>query len=99
MAIFEVPLQAIPSQTVVIVLDGQPYVVGLRELGGRQYFSLSVNGSVICENVLISNNSRIVNAPYTGFRGDFASIDLVGDEPPNYTGWGDRWRLAFSNEN
>lgn len=98
MAIFEIPLQPIPSQTISVVLDGQPCVIGLRELGGRQYFSLSVNGTIICENVLIVNNSRIVNAEYTDFIGEFASIDMAGDEPPNYTGWGTRWLLAFNSE-
>lgn len=99
MAIFEIPVQPIPSQSLNVVLADQPCTIELREIGGRQYFSLSVNGTVICSNILIVNNERIVNAQYTGLVGDFASIDTVGDDPPQYTGWGSRWLLAFSNEN
>lgn len=98
MAIFEIPIQPIPSQSVNVVLANQPCTIELRELGGRQYFSLSVNGTVICTNVLIVNNERIVNASYSGLIGDFASIDTVGDEPPQYSGWGTRWLLAFSSD-
>lgn len=67
-------------------------------MGGRQYFGLSVNGDVICRNVLLVNRSRIVRAAYTGFIGDFAVIDTQGDESPQYTGWGTRWLLVFSDD-
>lgn len=97
MAVYTIPLKQIPSQAVNVLLAGQPCSIVLRLMGGRQYFSLSVNGDVICRNVLLVNGSRIVRAPYTGFIGDFAVIDTQGDEPPVYTGWGTRWLLAFSD--
>lgn len=93
-----IPLKQVPSQSLNVVLAGQPCTIDLRMIGGRQYFSLSVNGNVICINVLIVNFSRIVRAEYTGFIGDFAVIDTQGDEPPQYTGWGTRWILVFNND-
>lgn len=95
MAKFLVPLRKIPSQSINIVLNGQPCTIDIRLLGDRQYFSLSVNGAVICRNVLMVNLSRIVRAAYTGFIGDFAVVDTQGDEPPEYLGWGDRWILLY----
>lgn len=94
--VVEIPLQQVPSQAVQVVLGGQPCVIGLRQLGGRQYFSLSVNGAVICQNVLMQNLSPIVRAKYTGFIGDLAVVDTKGDAAPEYTGWSDRWLLLYN---
>lgn len=98
MGISTIPLKAVPSQAVNVVLAGQPCTIELREIGGRQYLSLSVNGKVICRNVLVVNRSAIIRAKYTGFIGELAAIDTQGDEAPQYSGWGERWRLAFNDE-
>lgn len=98
MAISTIPLKAVPSQAVNVPLAGQPCTIELREIGGRQYLSLSINGKVICRNVLVVNRSAIVRAKYTGFIGELAAIDTQGDDAPVYTGWGTRWLLAFNDE-
>ena len=97
MAVSVIPLRPLPSQSVNVILAGQPCTIDLREIGGRQYLSLSNNGAVICRNVLLVNRSAIVRAAYTGFVGDLAVVDTQGDESPVYTGWGSRWVLAFNN--
>jgi hypothetical protein len=97
MAIVTIPLKAIPSQSVNVILAGQPCTIELRQLDGRQYLGLSVNGTVICRTVLVVNRSAIVRAAYTGFIGDLAAIDTHGDDAPEYTGWGSRWVLAFND--
>lgn len=98
MAISIVPLKAIASQSVNVTLAGQPCTIGLRQMGGRQYLSLSRNGTPICEGVLLVNRSAIIRAAYTGFVGELAVIDTQGDESPQYTGWGTRWFLAFNSD-
>jgi hypothetical protein len=98
MAIVTIPVNPVPSQSLNVIVAGQPCTIDLREIGGRQYFSLSLNGDVICQNVLIVNRSAIVRAAYTGFVGDFAAIDTTGDEAPEYTGWGTRWFLVFNDD-
>lgn len=98
MTISRIPLKQRPSQSVNITLDGQPCTIILRLLGGRQYLSLSKSGTVICDNVLIQDRSKIVRAAYTGFTGDLISVDLQGGDPPEYTGWGERWVLVFSSD-
>lgn len=97
MGISTIPLKAVPSQSVNIGLAGQPCTIALAEIGGRQYLSLSINGSVICRNVLVVNRSAIIRAAYTGFIGELAAIDTQGDEAPQYSGWGTRWLLAFND--
>jgi len=97
LGISTIPLRPIASQSVNVILAGQPCTIDLRQLGGRQYLSLSVNGTVICQGVLLVNRSAIVRAAYTGFIGDLAVIDTQGDEAPQYTGWGSRWLLAFND--
>lgn len=97
MAVTTIPLSAVPSQSINVILAGQPCIIDIRLIGGRQYLSLSINGNVICCNVLMVNRSAIVRAAYTGFIGDLAAIDTQGDEPPQYTGWGTRWLLAFND--
>lgn len=98
MAITIIPLKAIPSQSVNAILAGQPCTIDLREMGGRQYLSLSISGVPICQSVLVVNRSAIVRAAYTGFVGDLAAIDTQGDEAPRYSGWGSRWQLVFNSE-
>ena len=94
--VVEVPLQPVPSQGVQVVLGGQPCTIGLRQLAGRQYLSLSVNGTVMCQNVLLQDRSPVVRAPYLGFVGDVAVVDTQGEDPPDYTGWGSRWLLLYN---
>lgn len=98
MAISEIPLRAVPSQTVQVSLAGQPVTLYLRQLGGRQYISVSWAGEVLCDTVLMVNRSAIIRAAYTGFIGDIAVNDTQGDEAPEYTGWSSRWQLLFNDE-
>lgn len=97
MAINTIPIRAVPSQTVQVTLAGQPVTLCLRQLGGRQYISVSWAGTVLCETVLMVNRSAIIRAAYTGFVGDIAVYDTQGDDAPEYTGWGSRWLLLFND--
>jgi len=92
----QIPLQAIPSQTVGVSLNSQQCSITLRELNGRQYLSLSINGAPICNNVLLQSSTSIIKAAYTGFVGDLIVIDSVGSDAPIYTGWGSRWSLIYN---
>lgn len=97
MTIREIPLRPVPSQIVQVTLAGQPVTLYLRQLGGRQYISVSWAGQVLCEGVLMVNRSAIIRASYTGFIGDIAVNDSQGDEAPEYNGWGGRWLLLFND--
>lgn len=91
----QIPVQAIASQIIAVSINSQNCSITLRELNGRQYFSLSLNGASICDNVLMQSHSSIINAAYMGFIGEFLVLDLSGADAPNYTGWGSRWILVY----
>lgn len=95
MTSLQIPLDTVPSQSISVVLNNQRCIIKIREMLGRQYLSLSSNGTIICQNVLMQNNFPIIKTSYLGFVGDFIVVDLSGDEPPIYTGWGDRWVLLY----
>lgn len=96
--IYSIPLRKVPSQQVSALLGNQPITIGLRELKGRQYLSASLNGEVLCSNVLVVDRSPIVRTAYKGFIGDLYCVDTQGSESPNYTGWSDRWQLVYKND-
>lgn len=102
MGLIQVPLQPVASQRVAISLDDangnqQSCVIVTREMRGEQYMSLSVNGAVVCNNVRMAVNTALVKATYAGLGGDFAVIDLTGDNAPvDFNGWGTRWVLLFN---
>lgn len=91
----QIPLQAIPSQSVAIVLNGQKCVVSLREMLNSQYMSVISNGTTICQNVLVQNDTQLVSASYKGFNGDIIAVDLQGNDKPSYDGWNNRWVLIY----
>lgn len=93
----QIQTQTIPNQQIATVLNGQACGITLRQLSDdKQYFSLTVNGVKMCDNVLIQHNTPLVNMAYTSFTGDFIVLDTQGDLPPDYTGWGTRWVLLYS---
>lgn len=102
MELIQVPLQPVASQRVAIALpaaDGsqQNCIVSTRSMRGEQYMSLSVGGVAVCNNVRMSLNTALVKASYAGLSGDFAVIDLTGDNASvDFNGWGTRWVLLFN---
>jgi hypothetical protein len=96
MTTLQIPVEPVASQSVAIVLNNQKCIISLKEMTGRQYLSLSSNGKIICQNVLLQNNSVAIGAAYTGFVGEIVAEDLQGNDAPIYTGWGDRWVLLYN---
>ncbi len=94
---YTIPLKPVPSQQVVCDVGGQVAIIIIRQLGGRQYFSVSTGGRVLCQNVLMLDRTWLIDAPYLGFTGDFSSIDTHGRESPVFTGWGRRFQLIYED--
>lgn len=93
----QVPLAAIPSQSLSIRLGGQPCQIALRQNGAFLYFTLLVNNRPIVKYRLCQNRQRLlIDAKYQGFIGDFMFVDQSpADEAPYYTGLNDRWILYY----
>mgnify|MGYP000006640127 CR=1 FL=1 len=95
MALKYIPLSAIPYQIVSEVINGQNCRITVRQMGTRLFTSLMVDGVEVANNVAARNGQSIV--PWTQITA-LTKIwweDMQGDEPPQYEGLADRWRLVY----
>lgn len=90
-----IPLEAVPAQTLSVVLDGQNCQITLQQRATGLFMNLSSNGTVIVLGVICENLNKIVRSLYLGFSGDFVFIDNQGSSDPDFTGLGDRFSLAY----
>lgn len=90
-----VPLQAIPSQTVLVSLGGQSCQINVYQRRFGLFCDLLVNNVPIITGVICQNLNRIVRDVYLGFIGDLVFIDNQGLTDPVYTGLGGQYSLAY----
>lgn len=92
----QIPLSAVPSQTLAVTVGNQATEIAVRALGGKLYFDLRRNNVPVVLTRLCQNRQRLLlDSQYQGFVGDFMFIDLQGDAPPKYSGLGVRWVLWY----
>lgn len=92
----QVPLQAVPSQTVNVILGNQNCILTLRQLSTGLYMNVAVGQTEIVGLVLCEDINRIVRDLYLGFLGDFVFFDTTGQGfDPFYTGLEDRFALYY----
>lgn len=90
-----IPLSAIPSQSLSVVLAQQNCQINVYQKTTGLYFDLTVNGAAIVSTVICRNVARLVRKDYTGFVGDFSFVDMQGMQDPDYTGLGSRYFLLY----
>lgn len=91
-----VPLSAVPSQTLAIVLAGQACEIALRQNGDNMYFDLTVNRVNIVRSRIVRNKQLLLlDMKYRGFVGDFIFNDSQGDTQPVFTGLAGRYTLYY----
>lgn len=95
---FQVPLGAVPNQTLSIVLDNQScqILVNQRQaivdeygVAAGLFFSLIVGGISITSNVRCLDRTRLLeDRTYLGFSGDFMFMDVLATQggPPTFNG-------------
>lgn len=95
----QVPLQAVPNQTLAITLDRQPAQITLRQNGDNMYFDLFVSTNPIVLTRICRDRQRLLlDAGYRGFLGDFVFIDTQGADNPAFAGLGgvgSRYQLIY----
>lgn len=106
----EVPLSALESQTLQILLNGQQCALSVYTKTGYEltdaieletviqiiYFDLTVNGVDITNTQNCVNLARLLlNRQYLDVVGDFVFIDTQGSEDPQWQGLGTRWVLVY----
>lgn len=90
-----VPLRAVPSQTMQILLGGQSCILNVYQLDYGMFMDVFVNDAPIVQGTICENLNRIVRSLYLGFSGDFVFQDDQGLTDPVYTGLGARYLLWY----
>lgn len=104
-----VPLSAVPSQTLQIVLGGQNCSISVYIKTGadladqtlqtpkqQTYMDLGYNGITVTTTALCLDQEQVLlDRQYLGFVGDFMFVDTQGNDDPVYTGFGTRWVLLY----
>lgn len=91
-----IPLQAVPSQTISVALNGQSCQIDIYQKNTGVYCNLYVNNSLIIGGVICENLNWIVRSDYLGFLGDLFFEDILGDDDPDYTGFGSRFIFCYA---
>ena len=86
-----------PSQKILVTLNGQNCTLILRSLAGKQYLSLSVDSSPVFYNTLIVDRIPLKKYDYLPFVGDLASVDTQGTDDPDYKQWNTRFQLIYDS--
>ncbi len=92
----QIPLAALPSQTLTVVLAGQTCQIAVYQkqpivdsngVAAGLFFDLTSNGTSITRAVKCLDRARLLlDRTYLGFVGDFMLLDTEGSGPPNFTG-------------
>ena len=90
-----VPLKAVPSQTMQILLGGQSCDLTIFQLDYGLFMTVAIAGQDVINSVICRNLNRIVRSLYLGFSGDFVFQDTQGTDDPVYTGLGTRFLLYY----
>ncbi len=90
-----IPVQAVKSQTLQVILAGQKCSINLYQKYTGLYLDLYVNFQPVICGVICQNLNPIVRSVYLGFTGDLAFIDSQGADDPDYAGLGTRYYLAY----
>ena len=91
-----VPLNQIPSQTLTTILSGQTCQINVYQKFYGVFVDLYVGTTLIIGGVIAEDRNRIVRDVYLGFSGDIFFVDTQGNDDPDYTGLGTRWRLVYA---
>jgi hypothetical protein len=91
-----IPIQPVPSQQVLCVLNGQNCQIAIYLRNKKIYVDLNSNGTNMCLACL-AHNAVPLDAcnSYDGFQGNLFFIDTQGIDDPQYTGFNTRWFLVY----
>lgn len=90
-----IPLQAVPSQSMSVVLAGQNCQINVYQKSTGLFLDLYVNNEPIITAALCLDRVRLVRTTYQGFAGDLAFADTLGAVDPTYDGLGARFQLLY----
>lgn len=93
--IAEVPIIAVPAQKVAVILDNQDCVLRLYQRGAYLFCDLEADGVQAWQGFICQNRVNLKQYDYLPFRGGLYFVDHEAQEPPHFSGLGDRFALLF----
>lgn len=90
-----IPLSAIPSQNLSVVLGAQSCKIAVYQKDVGVFLDLSVAGAPIVTCAICRDRVNVVRHEYLGFAGSLLFVDTQGTLEPDYTGFGARWKLVY----
>lgn len=93
-----IPTTPTPSQVLSVSLAGQRCRIEVFVKSTGLFLNLYVNDALVIGGVICQHANRIVRQAYLGFVGDLAFFDTLGEEDPQVSGLGTRWRLVYLAE-
>lgn len=90
-----IPLQAVPNQTVNVLLNNQNCQINVYQKFFGLYLDLVANNVPVRAGVSCLDGERLIRYPYLPFIGDLMFFDQQGSNDPIYTGLGGRFQLAY----
>lgn len=93
-----IPLQAVPSQNLNVVLGQQNCSIAIYQKAGLIYVDVKVSGKPLIYAALARNRVLLFRSAYLGFIGNLMFVDTQGSSDPEYTGLNSRWLFVYSEE-
>lgn len=93
-----IPIQAIPSQIVTVVLGGQNCQIQIDQKNPCIFVSINADGNDISLGVRARNVIALNANVYEPFDGNLIFWDNQGKDDPVYTGLGSRFLLVYLTE-
>jgi hypothetical protein len=94
----EIQLQAVPSQTLTVVVGGQSCRINLYQRNEGLFIDITTNNVATVYGVICRESVRIVREGYRGLLGNFIFYDIQSNEDPVYSGLGTRWIFCYLTE-
>lgn len=90
-----IPVQAVPSQQLQIVLAGQNCQIAIYQKPQGLFVDLNSNGVDVSLAVIAQDVNPLNPIAYSGFQGNLIFTDTQGNTDPDYTGLGSRYQLIY----
>lgn len=90
-----IPLEAIASQRLSVVLNEQACQIRVYQRSTGVYLDLYANGMPIIQGSRCPDRVKLVRQPYLGFLGDLAFLDTQGNADPDFAEFGTRYFLIY----
>lgn len=90
-----IPLQAVPSQVVSVVLANQNCQIHVFQKSTGLFVDLMVNERMLVRTRLARHGVALVRHKYLGMLGDLMFMDMQGSSDPEYSGLDSRYKLVY----